>query len=159
MNRMRQECPLLNVWLTWLGIPALAAAMWVLEAWWAGIIVLLAGVVAQAGYVKIFPRISRLLGYGSVEDVTASVPAEAKGVTRVVLYTANVCPFCPIIKKRLAELQSELHFELEEIDVTFRQDKIKEKGLRSVPVIESNGRYWVGNATTAQLVEFLTANK
>ncbi len=125
----------------------------------AGVIVLFAGVIAQVGYVKIFPRVSRLLGYGSVENESASVPVQAKGVSKVIVYTANVCPFCPIVKKRLAELQRELDFELEEMDVTFRQDIIKKKGLRSVPVIETDGRYWVGNATTAQLVEFLTTDK
>ena len=86
-------------------------------------------------------------------------PVQAKGVSKVIVYTANVCPFCPIVKKRLAELQRELDFELEEMDVTFRQDIIKKKGLRSVPVIETDGRYLVGNATTAQLVEFLTTDK
>lgn len=159
MKQMKQECPLVNVWLTWLGLPALALAMGLLQAWWAGIFVLLIGVLAQILYVKIFPRISHLLGYGSVENVQASVPPEVGTVARVVLYTANVCPFCPIVKRRLVELQRNLGFEFEEKDVTFRQDLIREKGLRSVPVVETDGRHWVGNATTAQLVEFLTLRK
>ncbi len=159
MKEMKQQCYLWNVWLTWLGIPALAIMMGILQSWWAGVFVLFAGILAQVLYVRIFPRISRSLGYGSVENVEASVPPEAKAISRVVLYTANVCPFCPIVKRRLAELQSQLRFELEERDVTFRQDIIKEKGLQSVPVVEADGRYWVGNATTAQLVEFLTDGK
>ncbi len=159
MKQMKQECPLINVWLTWIGVPALAIAMGMLTYWWAGGFVLVAGVFAQFYYVRMFPRISRLLGYGSVENVKASAPAESRVTAKVILYTANVCPFCPIVKKRLAELQRELKFELEEKDITFRQDIVREKGLRSVPVVETDGRYWVGNATTAQLVEFLTHSK
>ena len=159
MKQVKQECPLFNVWLTWLGLPALAIAMGLLKSWWGGLFVLLVGVLAQILYIKIFPRVSHLLGYGSVENVEASVPSQPKVTSKVVLYTANVCPFCPILKKRLAELQRELHFELEEKDVTFRQDIIREKGLQSVPVIETDGRFWVGNATSAQLVEFLTLSK
>ncbi len=155
MKQMKQECLLVNVWLTWLGIPALAILMWILQAWWAGVIVLFAGILAQVLYLRIFPRVSQMLGYGSVENRAASVPPNSNAISKVILYTANVCPFCPIVRKRLAELQSEMHFELEEKDITFRQDIIREKGLRSVPVVEADGRLWVGNATTAQLVEFL----
>jgi len=73
----------------------------------------------------------------------------------VTLYTANVCPFCPIIKRRLAELQRHNRFEIEEVDVTFRPEIIRAKGLRSVPVLEANGRLLVGNATSARIAEFL----
>jgi glutaredoxin len=73
------------------------------------------------------------------------------------LYTANVCPFCPIVRQRLAALQHTLDFELSEVDVTFQQALIKQKGIRSVPVIEADGRRWIGNATTAELVSFLTS--
>jgi len=34
-------------------------------------------------------------------------------------------------------------------------DVIRAKGLRSVPVVEANGRLLVGNATSAQLADFL----
>ncbi len=53
------------------------------------------------------------------------------------------------------ELKRDLQFELEEIDITFRPQIVMQKGLRSVPVIEADGRFWVGNATSAQLLEFL----
>ncbi len=46
--------------------------------------------------------------------------------------------------------------DLEEVDITFWPEIVKAKGFRSVPVVEADGRYWVGNATTAQLVEFVT---
>jgi len=42
------------------------------------------------------------------------------------------------------------------VDITFKPNLIKEKGFRSVPVIEIDGKYWSGNATSAQLLSFLT---
>jgi glutaredoxin len=81
----------------------------------------------------------------------------AAHLPRVTLYTANVCPFCPIVKRRLTELQRHSPFDLDEVDVTFRPEIVRAKGLRSVPVIEANGRLLVGNATSAQIVDFLRA--
>lgn len=159
MKQIKQECPLMHVWGTWLGLPILAISMGLSTSWWSGIFVLVVGVLAQIYYIRIFPRISRLLGYGSVENVAATVSPKADGVPQVILYTANVCPFCPIVRKRLVELRGQLGFDLEEKDITFRQEIIRQKGFRSVPVIEADGRYWVGNATTAQLLEFLTSGK
>jgi hypothetical protein len=46
-------------------------------------------------------------------------------------------------------------FEVHHVDVTFRPEIIRSKGLRSVPVLDANGRFLVGNATSAQIVEFL----
>ena len=155
MKEMKQQCYLVNVWLTWLGLPLLAVAMGIYVGWWAVIFILAAGIFAQFLYLRIFPRVSRWLGYGSVEDQTAVPPPGAKTVTKITLYTANVCPFCPIVRQRLTDLQKKMNFVMEEVDVTFRPELVKAKGFRSVPVIEANGRYWVGNATTAQLVKFL----
>lgn len=155
MNEMKQQCYLVNVWLTWLGIPLMALMMGLFVGWWAGVFVLAVGILAQPLYIRIFPSVSRWLGYGSVEDEAAVVPQKSTGIAKVTLYTANVCPFCPIVKQRLAALQHEMGFSVEEVDVTFRPELVKSKGFRSVPVIETGGRYWVGNATTAQLVAFL----
>lgn len=153
---MRQECYLWSVWLTWLGLPILAIVMWVAEGWPAGIVVLVAGVLAQIIYIRQFPRLSPLLGYGSVKDVALGSAPEHRRLSRVTLYTANVCPFCPIVRRRLLELQHTLGFDLTEIDITFQPGLAKQKGLRSVPVIEIDGRYWVGNATSADIATFLT---
>lgn len=158
MKPMKQQCYLWNVWIAWIGLPVLAIAMGVFKSLWAGLFILIVGVAAQIIYIKIFLKISRAVGYGSVEDVAAE-PFSKNSVSKVTFYTANVCPFCPIVKSRLLELQAKLDFELEEIDVTFRPNLIKEKGFRSVPVIEADGRYWVGNATSAQIAVFLTENK
>ena len=46
-------------------------------------------------------------------------------------------------------------FEFEEVDVTFRPQLALEKGIRSVPVVETGGRLLVGNATSAALAAFL----
>ncbi|MBC8402130.1 MAG: glutaredoxin family protein [Candidatus Marinimicrobia bacterium] len=75
---------------------------------------------------------------------------------RVTLYTANVCPFCPIVSRRLNELKRQIPFELEEVDVTFQPKIVRQKGLRSAPVIETDGRFLVGNATSTQIAAFLT---
>ena len=153
---MKQECKLGMIWLTWLGIPALALIMGIKLGWLAAVFILIVGVFAQIIYIKVFPKISRLLGYGSVEDVAIDSTQKIKVPSKVMLYTANVCPFCPIVKQRLIELQKNLEFQLEEIDITFKPNIIKEKGIRSVPVIETDGKYLFGNATSSQLFVFLT---
>ncbi len=156
MKPMKQQCYLYNVWFTWVGIPALAILMGFYAGWWAAPFILGAGIFAQIVYVRVFPKVSRYLGYGSVEDTGIEPPKEPRPVSKVTLYTANVCPFCPIIKQRLAELQRTFGFELSEIDVSFQPGLVKQKGIKSVPVVETEGRLWVGNATTAELVSFLT---
>jgi glutaredoxin len=153
---MKQECPLLLVWLTWLGIPALALLVGLKSGWAAGLLVLAAGVVAEVTYLRWFPRMSRMMGYGPVDDVPAGAPATLAGRPRVTLYTASVCPFCPIMRQRLGSLREKLGFDLEEIDVTFRPELVRRKGFRSVPVLEAAGAHLVGNATSADLTAFLT---
>jgi glutaredoxin len=160
---MKQRCYLAMVWLTWLGVPLLALVVgWRISATSglgvgvaAGLIVLLVGIAGQVLYIRWFPFLSGSMGYGSVADTPADPAPTTIQVPRVTLFTANVCPFCPIIKQRLADLQRQSPFELEEIDVTFRPEVIRAKGLRSVPVLEANGRQLVGNATSKQIAEFL----
>jgi len=112
-------------------------------------------VVGQVLYVRWFPNISRSMGYGSLADTPAAAVPTSGTLPGVTLYTANVCPFCPIIRRRLAELQRQSSFEVQEIDVTFRPEIVRAKGLRSVPVLEANGQLLVGNATSAQIAAFL----
>ena len=154
---MEQRCHLWAIWLTWLGLPILALVSALRVGWIAGLVILFVGIVGQVAYIRWFPHVSRLLGYGSVADVPASTESMPGQPPRVTLYTANVCPFCPIVKRRLADLQQRSHFEIEEVDVTFRPEVIRAKGLRSVPVVEAGGRVLVGNATSAQLADFLRA--
>jgi glutaredoxin len=154
---MQQRCYLAAVWMTWLGLPLLAILIGLRAGPLAGVAVLAVGIVAQVAYVRWFPRLSRSLGYGSVADTPAEPASLTAPLPRVTLYTASVCPFCPIIRRRLAELQQHSRFEVEEVDVTFRPEIVRAKGLRSVPVLEANGRLLVGNATSAQIAEFLKA--
>jgi len=152
---MKQECSLWVVWLTWLGLPVLAVVLGLVASWPAGVFVLLVGVAAQVGYVRWFPRISRWVGYGSVADEPAEV-LPARSTAQVTLYTANVCPFCPLVRGRLERLQQELDFTLHEVDVTFRPGLVQSKGFHAVPVVEIDGRYVVGNSTSTQLAALLT---
>jgi len=66
------------VWLTWLGLPALAIGMGAIQGWWAFVFILIVGVFGQVFYIKIFPRISKWLGYGSVEDVVIESTEKSK---------------------------------------------------------------------------------
>jgi glutaredoxin len=143
------------VWLTWLGLPLLAVLVGFRAGPLVGLFVLAVGIVAQVLYVRGFPRISVLMGYGAVADTPPPSGAPAAPFPHVTLYTASVCPFCPILRKRLADLRREVPFEVSEVDGTFRPDITSAKGLRSVPVLEANGRFLTGNATSAQIVEFL----
>ena len=152
---MEQRCHLSMVWLTWLGLPLLAVVVALRAGVIAGVFVLGVGIVAQVLYVRWFPSLSRWMGYGSVADTPASSIPAPLPPTSVTLYTANVCPFCPIVRDRLKALQRDVTFELQEVDVTFRPEVIRAKGLRSVPVLEANGKVLVGNATSAQILEFL----
>ncbi len=155
---MEQRCHLAAVWLTWLGLPLLAIVVAVRLGLLAAVFVLAVGIGGQVLYIRWFPRLSRWLGYGSVADEPAAPAFAARQLPRVTLYTANVCPFCPIVRKRLAELQRHSPFAIDEVDVTFRPEIIRAKGLRSVPVLEANGRLLVGNATSARIAEFLAAS-
>jgi glutaredoxin len=152
---MEQRCHLAMVWVTWLGLPLLAALVGLRTGAVAALAVLAAGVVAQVLYVRWFPKFSRSMGYGSVADTPAPAVRTSGGFPGVTLYTASVCPFCPIIRRRLAELQRQGGFEVREIDVTFRPEVVRAKGLRSVPVLEAGGQLLVGNATSAQISQFL----
>ena len=162
---MEQRCYLAAVWLTWLGLPLLAVVVGLRVGQMAGVplglmaavAVLLVGIIGQVLYLRWFPHVSRWAGYGSVADTPVDPTLVLEQLPRVTFYTANVCPFCPIVKRRLAQLQQQSQFEIDEIDVTFRPEIIRAKGLRSVPVLEANGRVLVGNATSAQIAEFLSS--
>jgi glutaredoxin len=154
---MNQRCHLGMIWLTWFGLPALAVVVGFRAGLLAALFVLAVGIAGQVVYLRVFPRVSRWMGYGSVADTPAEPGSLAAPLPRVTLYTANVCPFCPIVKRRLADLQQRAPFEVDEVDVTFRPEIIRAKGLRSVPVLEANGRMLVGNATSAEIARFIGA--
>ncbi len=152
---MKQHCNIWAIWGTWAGLPALAVFVGLYSHWSGGLVVLVIGVVAQVVYLRTFPGMSRFLGYGSVEDVPAEPVILLDRPSAVSFYTASVCPFCPIVRRRLEALKDEFGFEIVEIDVTFRPRVIREKNIKSVPVVEINGQFLFGNATSAQLSAFL----
>lgn len=105
-------------------------------------------------YVRYFPSISRYMGYGSVEDRPAMQVTHA--AANVILYTGLGCPFCPLVRRRLTELQSRMAFGLSEVDVSFKPDFLISKGIRALPVVEIGEARWVGNGTSQQLAQFIT---
>jgi glutaredoxin len=142
--------------MTWTVVPAVAVMIGLTRGWWLAFFVTAVGVVAEFAYVRAFPYLSPMLGYGSVEDVKPSA-ATVTVVPRVTFYSALGCPFCPIVRRRLEELQQRLGFELVVEDITFRPQRLIEKGLRSVPVVEAGGHFLVGHATSDAIAAFLKA--
>lgn len=153
---MKQQCYLANVWLSWIAVPLVAILIGLRTNWLGGFVVMAVGIMAQIAYVRWFPCFSRWLGYGAVNDQAAEKINAKYSALVVTLYTASVCPFCPLVRQRLAVLKNELGFQWREIDVTFRLNLILSKGFKAVPVVEANGRYRTGNATSVELLAFLS---
>ncbi|MGH9344569.1 MAG: glutaredoxin family protein [Terriglobia bacterium] len=103
--------------------------------------------------LRFFPRISKLRGYGSVDD---KLPASVeKARVEVTYYSLLGCPFCPIVHRRLETLQKEMDFTLTTIDLTLKPHIAASKGIQSVPVVEAGKNRLVGNATTDQLAQLI----
>jgi glutaredoxin len=113
--------------------------------------------IVQWAYIRSFPRLSRYLGYGRVDDKLAENVSEAS--VKVTLYTALGCPFCPLVEKRLEELRKEMGFTLEKVDVTLKPELLTRKNIRAVPVVEVGKERMAGNATTHQLAELIMAEQ
>ena len=146
---MKQECHISMIYLSWAvylgGIAASAAtSRWGLCAAW-----IVAAPLAQWLYIRRFPRISAAMGYGPIADESA--PPVAPAADTVTLYTALGCPFCPILEKRLEDLQEEMRFTLRTVDVTLRPGLLASKGIRSVPVVEVRGQFLFGLVSSNDL--------
>lgn len=150
---MKQQCYLAVIYLNWL---LLAGGVTVL-AWKGLYLAAIAFVVllplAMWTYIRVFPSISRAMGYGEVRDEPAEILLRIS--TQVTLYTALGCPFCPIVKARLMALKPQMDINLREIDVTLKPELLIAKGIRAVPVVEVGDRRLAGNATSAQLAELI----
>jgi thiol-disulfide isomerase/thioredoxin len=151
---MKQQCHISMIYLSWAlylgGIVALLCySAWALLALWLVIVP-----AVHWLYLRKFPSISTIMGYGPIADRDASafLPAPVE----VTLYTALGCPFCPLIEQRLDQLQQSMNFSLRKVDVTLRPDLLASKGIRSVPVVEVHGRFLTGLISTRDLVEALT---
>jgi glutaredoxin len=151
---MKPQCYLASLYVEYLGLIALAVFIGVRGQLGAAALVLGLGVVGVWAYVKVFPRISRFVGYGSLVDRPADAPG-AVAATVVTLYTATGCPFCPIVRHRLQALQADRGFVLRQVDVTVRPDILMAKGIRAVPVVEVGDRQLIGHATTKQLAALI----
>ncbi len=106
-------------------------------------------------YVRIFPRISSAMGYGSVADVASAAAAAPPAPARVTLYTGLGCPFCPIVEGRLRALQPRMGFQLQVVDVTARPDVAAREHIRALPVVSVDGRRRAGCATTDELAALI----
>lgn len=149
---MKQQCPVAFVILDWLVYAAGIAYFALTRLWWMLPVWIVIAPLGMWAYIRWFPAIAPFMGYGRLEDRPASPTASAADVT---LYTALGCPFCPIVKRRLADLQPKMGFHLREIDVTTRPDILTRKGIWSVPVIEVGERRVVGHATSEQLANLI----
>ena len=153
---MKQQCSVSIVYGSWLILIA-GLLFWMFrgEYFQAFSWVIFIGIFLWL-YVRFFPRLSRYLGYGSVEDQPANDIKQVK--TEVILYTGAGCPFCPVVKKRLSELSSKMGFKLTEIDILLKPDLTIKKGIKALPVVEVGHAVWTGNATSQQLAEFIQNN-
>jgi glutaredoxin len=151
---MKQQCHVAFVYLSWavlLGGPLVQVALgqYVQAVFWLVFVGLFLWL-----YVRYFPAFSRSMGYGSVADEAAN-GQERVPTAQVVLYTGKGCPFCPLVQKRLTDLQKTMGFQLKEVDITFRPEIMIAKGIRALPVVEIGDRRLVGNATSAVFAKFI----
>lgn len=154
---MKQQCHLAVIWFSWLVYAAgAAAALWFHNWFFAAAWVILVP-LAEWQYIRRFPAVSGVMGYGSVADAPATVHEPPMPHEQVTLYTALGCPFCPLIEHRLEHLHASLDFSLEKIDVTLRPDLLVAKGIRTVPAVEVRGQIRTGLMTTEQLAELILA--
>jgi len=148
-NLLPQRCPVAVLYLNWLLFLGVAV-FFAVQRQLVGLIVwIVAAPPAMWAYVRVFPRISAVLGYGSVADQAPESPG--RSAARVTMYTGIGCPFCPIMEQRLRALQPVMGFELDVVEVTGRPDLVRRKRIGSVPVIEVEDRRRAGCMTTQEL--------
>jgi len=153
----KQQCTVSSLYFSWvtfaIGYPVGLAFLgyegnWPVFAAW---LILLP--CAKWAYLRYFPQISKLRGYGSIYD---TLPASVeKARAEVTFYSLLGCPFCPIVAQRLDALQKEMDFALTKVDLTLRPQLAASKGIKSVPVVETGKGRLVGNATTEQLAQLI----
>jgi glutaredoxin len=150
---MEQRCTILNLYLNWLLYLGGATFFLVTGRYLLFFVWAFGTPLVQVAYVRLFPRLSKVLGYGSVTDVAATTAAPAP--VSVTLYTAAGCPFCPIIEARLEALKNAMGFTLTKIDVTMRPDLLTAKKIKAVPVVEVGTVLRTGNLTSQELAALI----
>lgn len=151
---MEQRCSLVNVYLNWLAYAAGAVVLAVTGRYLMLAVWIVAAPLFQIAYLRLFPRMSRMLGYGSVEDVAPKETAPAR--VEVTLYTAAGCPFCPILEERLETLRQSMGFQLSTVDVTLRPDLLSRFKIKAVPVVSVGGTMRTGNLTSRELADLIS---
>lgn len=149
----QQRCTILNLYFNWTIFLGGASFLLITERYLFLAAWLVGAPIFQIAYVRIFPRLSHALGYGSVTDEAAAVTSLAP--VNVTLYTAVGCPFCPIIEQRLDALKLTMGFTLTKIDVTLRPDLLSAKQIKGVPVVEVGSVLRTGNMTSQELAELI----
>jgi hypothetical protein len=152
---VKQQCYLAMIYLNWVLLVGgliyfVLEHLYILAVAWVLLLPL-----AMWGYIRAFPSISQMMGYGRIQDEPARLANRSQAAVR--LYTALGCPFCPIVKQRLISLREQMGFQLEEIDVTFKPGLLAAKRIRAVPVVEAGKLQLVGNTTSEQLAELISA--
>jgi glutaredoxin len=152
---MKQQCYMAMIYFSWAlfagGIVFLVwHGLWPLALGW-----LVGTPLIQWLYIRKFPSLSPLMGYGRITDEPGKAPRNAP--VKVTLYTALGCPFCPLIERRLEDLRNQMGFTLEKTDVTLRPGLLAAKGIRSVPVVEAGDRLLIGLVTTKDLAAAIAA--
>jgi len=152
---VKQQCHIAFIYASWLIlIGGFIFQLWkghyIEAAVWIPMVV-----VVMWAYIRYFPSVSSVMGYGSVADKPAASVQPSS--VDVILYTGIGCPFCPLVKTRLEQLQSKMGFRLKEIDVTFRPELLISKGIKALPVIEIGTVLRVGNATSEELAAFIAS--
>jgi hypothetical protein len=150
----QQQCNVMGLILSWVAYLAGLGYMAYERRWAGGLAWLIIVPTVRWVLFRNFPRISRFLGYGRVDDkLPASVSQTRVAVT---FYSFFSCPFCPIVWQRLEALQKEMDFTLEKVDVTLKPQFLMSKGISAVPVVEAGNDRLTGNATTEQLAALIT---
>lgn len=149
----QQRCTLVNLYFTWTVFLGVSVALLATGHYYAFLLCVVGTPLFQAASIRLFPRISRLLGYGSVADKPAVAAPSAP--VDVTLYTAVGCPFCPIIEERLDALKPTMGFTLTKIDITLRPDLVSAKKIKGVPVVEVGDVLRTGNLTSQDLAELI----
>ncbi len=153
MRLLKQQCPVLMLFLGWAAY-VVGVMFWFLQKdYFAALAWLVLVPLGWWAYIRVFPAISRYVGYGSIDDRPANEVDRA--AAKVIHYTAQGCPFCPVVKRRLLALQEKMAFDLEEVDVTLRPDLLIAKGIRAVPVVEVGEQRLIGHATSEQLAALI----
>jgi glutaredoxin len=156
MKPMKQQCHVAMIYVSW-AIYAAGLITYLLKANYPmAVLWFILVPAAMWAYIRVFPRISAYMGYGTVDDErSGQLPRAGLHVT---LYSALGCPFCPIVEQRLLALQREMGFTLEKVDITLKPQLLARKKIQTIPVVEIGGHRVSGNVTSNQLAALIASH-